>query len=127
LSYQICGSFRIVQCTERGSYLIKKLNNPPKPELKFMATYLYPFPPSFNSCEPVDGSDIKYVNQSSSTISNPQSKSMNIIFYNKYGSINHFEHLNRSLTINIPLFISLNLLLSYLICILKSKPFHHHL
>ena len=46
LSYQARGSFRIVKCTGRGSYLVRKLYKPDSPEFKFIATYHFPLPPS---------------------------------------------------------------------------------
>ena len=58
LSYQVRGLFRIVQCIGRGNYLVRKLYKPDSPELKLMATNLYPLPPSLNPCEHVDSSDI---------------------------------------------------------------------
>ena len=58
LSYQVRGPFRFVKCTGRGSYLVRKLYKPDCLEIKFMATDLYPLPPSLKLCEPVDSSDI---------------------------------------------------------------------
>ena len=48
-----------------------------------MATDLYSLPPSLTSCEPVDSSNIRYLNQSYSPIINPFSKPLNIEFYNE--------------------------------------------
>ena len=47
-----------------------------------MATDLYPLPPSLKPCEPVDSSDIRYLNHSHSPIVNPLSKPLNIELYN---------------------------------------------
>ena len=57
LSYQIWGLIRIVKCTGRGSYLVRNLYKPDSPEFKFIAIYLYPLPPSWKACEPVDSSN----------------------------------------------------------------------
>ena len=43
-SYQVQGSFWIVQCTRRGSYLVIKLYKPNSLELKCTTTDLYPPP-----------------------------------------------------------------------------------
>ena len=83
LSYQVRGSFRIVQFTGRGSYLVRNLYRSNSPELKFMATDLYPLPHSLKPCEPIDSSDIRYLNQSYSHIINPLSKPLKIELYNK--------------------------------------------
>ena len=36
LSYQVRGPFRILTCTERGFYLVRKFYRPDSPELKFV-------------------------------------------------------------------------------------------
>ena len=41
LSYQVRGSFLIVKCTGRGSYIVRNLYKPDSPEFKFIAIYLY--------------------------------------------------------------------------------------
>ena len=58
LSYQVRGPFRIVKCTGRGSYLVRNLYVLDSPELKFMATDLYPLFPFLKQCKLVDSSDI---------------------------------------------------------------------
>ena len=47
-----------------------------------MATDLYPLPPTLKPCEPVDSSNIRYLNISYSPIVNPLSKPLNIELYN---------------------------------------------
>ena len=83
LIYQVRGSFRIVTCSGRGSYLVRKLYKPYSPELKFMTADLYPLPSSLKPYEPVDSFDTRYLNQSYSPIVNPLSKPLNIKFYNE--------------------------------------------
>ena len=82
LNYQVRGPFRIVKCTGYDRYLVRKSYKPDSPELKCMAIDLYPLPPSLKSCEPVDSSDIRYLNHSHSPIVNPLSKHLNIELYN---------------------------------------------
>ena len=48
-----------------------------------MATDLYPLPHSLKPCEPIDSSDIRYLNQSYSHIINPLSKPLKIELYNE--------------------------------------------
>jgi len=60
LSYQVRGLSRIVKCTGRGSYLVRKLYKPDSPEFKFMTIDLYSLPPSLKLYEHVDSSDIQF-------------------------------------------------------------------
>ena len=46
------------------------MNKPDIPELKFMSEDLYILPPSLKSCEPIDSSDIRYLNQNRALIVN---------------------------------------------------------
>ena len=71
-----------MNCTGHGSYLVRKLYKSDSPELNFLVTDLYPLPHSLKPCEPVDSSDICYLNHSHSSIVNPLSKPLNIEFYN---------------------------------------------
>ena len=52
-------------------------------KLKFMATYLYPFPPSLKLCEPIDSSDIRYLNMFYFPIKISKKKPLNIELYNE--------------------------------------------
>ena len=83
LRYQVRGSFRIVKCTSRGSYLAQKLYKPDSSELKFVTIDLYLFYSSSKLCEPVDSSNIRYLNQSYSPIVNPLRKPLNIELYSE--------------------------------------------
>ena len=82
LSYQVRDSFRIVTCTGREGYLVRKLYKPHSPELKFMTVDLCFLPLSLKPCEPVDSSETKYINQPYSPIVNPVCKILNIELYN---------------------------------------------
>ena len=94
LSYQIPGSFYIVQYTGRGSDLVRKLYNPNSPEVKFMAMDLYFFLPSLKLCEPVGSFNIIYLNYSYYPIINLLSKSLKLNFTMKHGLITHLEYLS---------------------------------
>ena len=83
LIYQVRGPFRIIKCTSRGSYLVRKLYKTDSPELKFMAIDLYSLSPSLKLCEPINSSAIRYMNQLYSPTVNPLSKPLNIEIYNE--------------------------------------------
>ena len=57
-SYQVREYFRIVKCTGRGIYFVRKLYKPDSLELKFMAIDLYLLLPSLKPCKSVNSSDI---------------------------------------------------------------------
>ena len=71
LSYAVRGPFQIIRGTGRGGYIVRKLNKPDSPELKFMSEDLCILPPSLKPCKPVDGSDTRYLNQTHTPIVNP--------------------------------------------------------
>ena len=76
LRYKIRGPLRIVQCIPQGIYSVIKLYKPDSSNLKFIATDLYFLPHSFKSCEPVDSSNIGYLNQLYSPITNSLRKGL---------------------------------------------------
>ena len=78
LCYVVRGSFQIICGTGHGGYIVRKLNNPKYPEFKFISEDHYILSPSLKPCEPVDGSDTPYLNQSYTPIVNPLKKSLNI-------------------------------------------------
>ena len=96
-----------------------------------MATDLYTLPLSLKPREPVDSSDIRYLNQSYFLIVNPLSKPLNIeIYYEEWfdkppwTSQLFFEYNHPTLALPEP---QLTYLLPYLIFMLKQKQFHHYL
>ena len=62
LSYSVQGPFQIIVNTRLGSYFVRKLNKPNSPELKFMAHDLYCLPLSLKPCQPIDSTDVRYLN-----------------------------------------------------------------
>ena len=83
LTYAVRGPYQIIRTTGHGSYFVRKLHRPDSPELKFMAYDLYPLPPSLKPCEPVDTTDTRYLNQSSTPVANPLKKALHIELYNE--------------------------------------------
>ena len=45
LPYTVREPFQIINGTDRGSYIVRNLNEPDSPELKFMSEDLYILPP----------------------------------------------------------------------------------
>ena len=70
LSYALRGAYQIIRTTGHGSYFVRKLHRPDCPELKVMAYDLYPLPSSLKPCEPVDSTDMRYLNQSHAPLIN---------------------------------------------------------
>ena len=64
LCYQVRGPFVIVKPTVTGGYMVTKFGKSDGPKLKYMAEDLYVLPPTLLLCDPVDGSNIKYINHS---------------------------------------------------------------
>ena len=64
LCYVVRGPYQIFRNTGHGSYFVNKLHKSVSPELKFMADDLYLLSPSLKPCEPIDTTDIRYLNQS---------------------------------------------------------------
>ena len=76
LCYAVHETFKIVRGTGRSSYIVRKLNNLDSPEFKFMPEDLYILPPPLKPCEPIDGSDTRYLNQSYAPIVNQLKKTI---------------------------------------------------
>ena len=89
LSYTVRGPFKIIRGTGREGYTFRKLNKPDSPELKFLSEGLYILPPSLKLCEPVDGPDTRYLNQTHDSIVNLLQKPLSIELYNEYGLVIH--------------------------------------
>ena len=59
------------------------------PKLKYMAEELYALPQTLLPCDPVDGSDIRYINHSHPSVHNPLKDVLDVMFYDNI----HFRHL----------------------------------
>ena len=105
LCYVVRGPFQIICDTDRGGYIVRKLNRPDSPEFKFMSEDLYILPPSLKSCEPVDGSYTRYLNQFHASIVNLLKKSLNIELYKEkwFGTPpQHSLHNSNTITLHYP-------------------------
>ena len=71
LCYTARGLFQTIRGTGYDGCIVRKLNKSDSPEFKFMSEGLYILPPSLKPCEPMDGSDPRYLNQSHDHIVNP--------------------------------------------------------
>ena len=81
LCYQVRGPFTIVKPTGTGGYIVTKFGKPDGPQLKYMAEELYALPPTLLPCDPVDGSDIRYLNHSHPSVPNPLKDVLDIVSY----------------------------------------------
>ena len=81
MCYQVWGPFAIVKPTGHGSYIVQRGGHPTSLHLKFMAKQLYALPFSLLPCEPVDGSDIRYLKHSHPSVSNPLEDVLGIMSY----------------------------------------------
>ena len=82
LSYAVRGPYQAIRATNHGRYFKRKLHRPDSPELKFMAYDLYPLPSSLKTCESMDTTDRRYLNQSHNPLINPLKKALHIELYN---------------------------------------------
>ena len=82
LSYSIRDLFQTIRNTGFGSHFDRKLNKPDSPELKFVAYYLRPLPPSLKPCESIDSIDLRYLNHVHAPLVNPLKKTLDIKLYN---------------------------------------------
>ena len=83
LTYQVSGPFVITRATGHGSYYARKLKDKNSAEQNFMAENLYPLPPSLLSCDPIDGTDVRYLNHSHLSITHLFEKDLNIKSYHE--------------------------------------------
>ena len=76
-------SFQIILNTGLSSYFVRKLNKPDSSELKCMAYDLYLLPPSLKSCEPINSTDTRYLNQTHDFLVNSLKKALYTELYNE--------------------------------------------
>jgi hypothetical protein len=83
LSYSIRGPFQIVARLPGGSYHVRKLGNPNGPLLKFPTEALQPCPPGLITCDPIDSTDLRYLNTTHAPSANPAAKPFSMKQYNE--------------------------------------------
>jgi hypothetical protein len=81
LSYQRRGPFEIVNHLGNGAYELRSLSRPDAATLKFHSASISPLPPGLLPCDPIDTSDLRYLNQDSTPVANPL-RSLEIQMYN---------------------------------------------
>jgi hypothetical protein len=81
LSYQRRGPFEIVSHLGHGAYKLRSLLRPDVALLKFHSSSISPLPPGLLPCDPIDTSDLRYLNQNSTPTANPL-RSLDIQMYN---------------------------------------------
>jgi hypothetical protein len=80
LSYQRHGPFEIISHLGNGAYELHSLSQPDSATLKFHSSSISPLPPGLLPCNPIDTSDLCYLNQDSTPTANPL-RSLNIQLY----------------------------------------------
>ena len=81
LSYQRRGPFEIISRLGHGAYELRSLSRPNAAPLKFHSSSISPLPPGLLPCDPIDTSDLRYLNQDSTPSANPL-RSLDIQLYN---------------------------------------------
>jgi hypothetical protein len=81
LSYQRCGPFEIISHLGNGAYELRSLSRPDSAILKFHSSSISPLPPGLLPCNPINTSDLRYLNQDSTPTTNPL-RSLDIQLYN---------------------------------------------
>ena len=81
-SYSIQVSFQIIRNTGFGRYFVRKFNKHSIANLKLMAYDLYPLLPFLKLFEPIDSTDIRYLNQTHAYLVNSPKKVLDIELYN---------------------------------------------
>jgi hypothetical protein len=62
LSYQRRGPFEIISQLGNGAYELRSLSRPASATLKFHSSSISPLPPGLLPCDPIDTSDLRYLN-----------------------------------------------------------------
>jgi hypothetical protein len=81
LSYQRRGPFEIISQLGHGAYELRSLSRKNAAPLKFHSSSISPLPPGLLPCDPLDTSDLHYLNQDSTPSANPL-RSLDIQLYN---------------------------------------------
>jgi hypothetical protein len=81
LSYQRRGPFEVVSHLGNGAYELRSLSRPDAATHKFHSSSISPLPPGLLPCDPIDTSDLRFLNQDSTPSANPL-RSLDIQLYN---------------------------------------------
>jgi hypothetical protein len=82
LTYQLRGPYEIVDILEHGAYNLRKFGKPESAKLKYHAEDISMLPPAIRPVEPLDGPDLRYLNNAHAPIPHPLKQAFDIKLYN---------------------------------------------
>lgn len=83
LTYRLRGPYEVVDVLERGAYNLQKFGKPDGPKVKHHAENISMLPPAIRPVEPLDGPDLRYLNNAHAPIPHPLKKAFDIKLYNE--------------------------------------------
>ena len=83
LTYRLRGPYVVVEILEHGAYSLRKFNKPKGAVLKYHAEDISMLPPAIRPVEPLDGPDLRYLNNAHAPIPHPLKQAFNIKLYNE--------------------------------------------
>ena len=83
LTYRLRGPYKIVEVIGHGAYHLRKFGKPESARLKYHAEDISMLPPAIRPVEPLDGPDLRYLNNSHALIPHPLKQAFDIKLYNE--------------------------------------------
>ena len=83
LTYRLRGPYKIVDVLSHGAYNLRKFGKPDSAKLKYHAKDNSMLPPAIRPVEPLDGPDLRYLNNAHASILHPLKRAFNIKLYNE--------------------------------------------
>ena len=83
LTYRLRGPYEIVDVLEHGAYNVRKFGKPDSAKLKYHAEDISMLPPAIRPIEPLDGPDLRYLNNAHAPIPHPLKQAFDIKLYNE--------------------------------------------
>lgn len=83
LTYRLRGPYEVVDVLGHGAYNLQKFGNRDGPKLKYHAEDISMLPPAIRPVEPLDGPDLRYLNNAHAPIPHPLKQAFDIKLYNE--------------------------------------------
>ena len=83
LTYWLRGPYEIVDVLDNGAYNLQKFGKPESTKLKYHAEDISMLPPAIRPVEPLDGPDLRYLNNAHAPIPHPLKQAFDIKLYNE--------------------------------------------
>jgi hypothetical protein len=84
LAYRLLrGPYEVVDVLEHGTYNLRKFGKPDRVKLKYHAEDISMLPPAIRPVEPLDGPDLRYLNNAHAPIPHPLKQAFDIKLYNE--------------------------------------------